>query len=140
MPDNKQEIALLRVRYLPKVLLPGILYVSHDFNVAGHICPCGCGSKVITPLGISEWSLGEADGSATLYPSIGNWQLPCRSHYWIRNGSIEWSYQFDDEQIKAVYEREEKERIDRFENVEDSAKKMSRWRRFWKWISRYMPW
>lgn len=140
MPDNKQEIILLRVQYLPRVLQPGILYVSHDFNVAGHICPCGCGSKVITPLGISEWSLDEANGSATLYPSIGNWQLPCRSHYWIRNGSIEWSYQFDDEQIKAVYEREERERIRRFENVENSAKKMSLWRRFWKLISRYTPW
>lgn len=140
MPDNKQEIILLRVQYLPRVLQPGILYVSHDFNVAGHICPCGCGSKVITPLGISEWSLDEANDSATLYPSIGNWQLPCRSHYWIRNGSIEWSYQFDDEQIKAVYEREERERIRRFENVEISAEKMSLWRRFWKLIFRYMPW
>jgi hypothetical protein len=140
MPGYKQEIILLKVQYLPNVLQPGILYVSHEYSVAGHICPCGCGSKIITPLGVSEWSFEETDHLATLYPSIGNWQLPCKSHYWIRKGTIEWSYQFDDEQIEAVYRREEKDRIRRFENVEQNTGNLTLWARFRKWISKHKPW
>ena len=44
-------IKLERVQYMPKQLSPGILYVSEKYSVAGHLCACGCGNKVITPLG-----------------------------------------------------------------------------------------
>ena len=85
-------IKLLHVEFLPKELELGILYVSREYGVAGHLCPCDCGSKIITPLGPTEWKFSESKGEATLYPSIGNWQLPCRSHrlareavYWRAN-------------------------------------------------------
>jgi hypothetical protein len=83
------------------------LYLSEEYNVAGHLCPCGCGNKVITPLGSTEWSYVIRNNKITLYPSLGNWQLPCRSHYWIRNGKIEWSYQWTDEQIEKGKRNEE---------------------------------
>lgn len=103
------NLKLLHVEYLPKELEPEILYVSKEFGVAGHLCPCGCGNKIITPLGRREWKFSENKGQATLYPSIGNWQLPCRSHYWIRNGKIKWSYSWDDEKImKKRMEEEER--------------------------------
>jgi hypothetical protein len=95
------KIKLLKVQYLPIELEPGILYVSEEFEVAGHLCPCGCGSKIITPLGHTEWSFSEYKGKGTLYPSIGNWQLPCKSHYWVTNGEIQWSYKWTEEQIEA---------------------------------------
>jgi uncharacterized protein DUF6527 len=44
-------ITLERVKYLPRELAPVILYVSEEFGVAGHLCACGCGNKVVTPLG-----------------------------------------------------------------------------------------
>ena len=72
-------VTLERVKYLPRELLPGTLYVSKEFAVAGHLCACGCGSKVITPLGPAEWTFSERKGRPTLRPSVGNWQLPCRS-------------------------------------------------------------
>ncbi|HEY5462613.1 MAG TPA: DUF6527 family protein [Hanamia sp.] len=103
-------IQLNKVKYLPNELEPGVLYVSEEYSVAGHLCACGCGSKVITPLGPTEWTFSESKGKATLDPSIGNWQLPCRSHYWIINSKIEWSYQWTDKQIKTGWKAEENKR------------------------------
>ncbi|MBA3665828.1 MAG: hypothetical protein H0W61_16725 [Bacteroidetes bacterium] len=119
------KIKLLHVKFLPKDLEPEILYVSQEYGVAGHLCPCGCGSKIITPLGRTEWSFSESKGEATLYPSIGNWQLPCRSHYWIRNGKIKKSYQWSDAQIKKGREREEAERNSHYNNLQKNNEKSS---------------
>src|SRR5690349_9807538 len=94
-----KKIKLHITTYIPKEIDPGILYVSLKFDVACHLCPCGCGNKVVTPFGPTDWSFTEKNGSATLYPSIGNWQFPCRSHYWIDEGFIKWSYQWTEEQI-----------------------------------------
>lgn len=94
------RLTLQRVHYMPKGLEPGILYVSEEFDVAGHLCACGCGSKVMTPLGPTEWSFTDTPKGPSLSPSIGNWQLPCRSHYWIDGGKIEWSTAWSPEQVE----------------------------------------
>jgi len=74
------RISLRRVHYMPRDFETGILYVSEEYGVAGHLCPCGCGSKIITPLGATDWTLTEINGRASLKPSVGNWQIPCKSH------------------------------------------------------------
>jgi hypothetical protein len=111
------KINLLEVNYIPTELDPGILYVSKKYGVAGHLCPCGCGNKIMTPLGKIEWHLTIRKGEPTLDPSLGNWQLPCKSHYWIINGEIEWSYQWSEEQIKAEHNKEEARRKLYFEKL-----------------------
>lgn len=125
-----QTIQLLKVKYLPTQLDSNILYISEEYGVAGHLCACGCGNKVITPLGPTEWTFFESDGKATLEPSIGNWQLSCRSHYFIINGRIEWSYQWSDKQIKAGWKAEEKRRRKYFK----SKQKTNIFRRFINWL------
>jgi hypothetical protein len=75
------RFVLQRVRYMPKELQPGVLYVSEEFLTAAHLCACGCGAKIRTPLGPAEWSVEEAPQGPTLWPSVGNWQQGCRSHY-----------------------------------------------------------
>lgn len=82
------HIQLVRVHYVPQVLEPGRLYVSEEFGAVVHLCACGCGAKVSTPLGPAEWSLHETDQGPSLRPSVGNWQHPCQSHYWIDAGRI----------------------------------------------------
>jgi hypothetical protein len=119
------KIRLLRVSYLPKELESGILYVSKKYGVAGHLCPCGCGNKIITPIGSTEWHLIERKGKPTLYPSIGNWQLSCKSHYWIHNGEIEWSYEWSEEQINAGRKAEEMRRKLYFNNITSKRRKWS---------------
>lgn len=63
------------------------LYISLKYNVAIHKCACGCGNEVITPLDeINGWILSYNGKTVSLSPSIGNWKLPCQSHYWIFKG------------------------------------------------------
>jgi hypothetical protein len=102
------ELVLKESKFLPATLTPGILYVSHEFEVAGHLCPCGCGEKVITPLGDIGWQFYKTDGKPSLFPSLGNWELPCRSHYWIIRGKVEWSGLWTTEQIPMGRDAETK--------------------------------
>lgn len=102
-----KKIQLQKVYYIPRELEEGILYYSEEFSTASHLCPCGCRNKVVTPIGPINWSFTEKYGEATLDPSLGNWQLPCRSHYWIINGMIEWSYPWTEEQIERGRKHEE---------------------------------
>jgi hypothetical protein len=103
-------IRLERVQYMPKQLSPGVLYVSEKYSVAGHLCACGCGNKVITPLAPAEWSFAEVGGRPSLWPSIGNWQLPCRSHYIITQGRIEWAGAWTEAQVLTGRQAEERRR------------------------------
>ena len=88
------------VESFPTPLQPGVLYVSVAYSTAGHLCCCGCGNEVVTPLSRSQWVL-TFDGQVSLRPSIGNWALPCRSHYVIDAGQVRWARTFTDSQIKV---------------------------------------
>lgn len=70
----------------------GVLYVSTRYGTAIHLCACGCGQETVTPIDKTNgWALIESDsGTATLIPSIGNFQFPCRSHYWITDSRTVW--------------------------------------------------
>jgi len=114
MTDN---IDLLRVKFLPKKLEEGKLYFSRKYEIAGHLCPCGCGNKVITPIDSFEWHLRIRNGKPSLFPSIGNWQLDCKSHYWIINGKIEWAEQWSDKRINDAFLNEEHIRKLHFEKL-----------------------
>lgn len=79
------------VQYMPEQLDPEILYVSMEFATVSHLCPCGCGNEVVTPLSPRDWQMAFDGEGITLYPSIGNWRMPCRTHYWIRDSRIVWA-------------------------------------------------
>lgn len=76
------------VRDIPQNPEEGILYISIPYKVAVHLCACGCRNKVVTRLSPTDWKLTFDGTSTTLYPSIGNWNFTCRSHYWIKNNNI----------------------------------------------------
>jgi len=82
-----KEISMKFVKYIPDVLIDGILYVSLEFETAIHLCACGCGEKVVTPIRPGEWTLLVKDDKPTLSPSIGN-RFACKSHYFIRDGIV----------------------------------------------------
>lgn len=101
---------LQRVYHMPKELKPGVLYVSEEFETAAHLCPCGCGAKIRTPLGPTEWMFKDASSGPTLNPSIGNWQKACKSHYFIRQGEVIWAEEWTPEQITKGRRAEEMQR------------------------------
>lgn len=90
------------VESIPAVLEPGVLYVSERFRTASHLCACGCGERVVTPLSPAHWRLERSGETVTLHPSIGNWDYACRSHYWIRSSKIVWSPQLSEERIRRI--------------------------------------
>ena len=68
---------------IPDRLEPGALYISIRYTTALHLCCCGCGNDVVMLLHPVHWAL-EYDGeTVSLHPSVGNWSLPCQSHYVI---------------------------------------------------------
>jgi hypothetical protein len=78
------------VEYIPEDLSEDVLYISMPFATAVHMCCCGCGQEVVTPITPTDWQLAFNGESVTLHPSIGNWSFKCQSHYFIRNNEIKW--------------------------------------------------
>jgi hypothetical protein len=78
------------VHRVPEELDSGKLYVCFDCNVVVHLCACGCGERVVLPIDPEFWSVTYNGETTSLYPSIGNFQFPCKSHYWIKNNRVIW--------------------------------------------------
>ena len=100
------------VEYVPERPAPGVLYVSRRYATATHLCCCGCGSEVVTPLNPAKWRLTEDGGTVSLHPSVGNWSLPCQSHYWITGNRVRWAAAMAPEVIAAVKARDRRDAVD----------------------------
>ena len=101
-----KEIRPEFVEFIPRQLEDGVLYISERYQTASHKCACGCEEKVVTPLSSAEWQLSRSGSTVSLYPSIGNWNYSCRSHYWIRNNRIQWAGQMTKRQIAQVQRKD----------------------------------
>jgi len=128
------KIKLQRVHYMPKELEQGVLYSSEEFGAGAHLCACGCGSKIRTPLGPTEWTIEETRKGPTLYPSVGNWQQACQSHYWIYRGEIIWADKWTPEQIATGRLNEEQNRRAYYDGLEYRHRKVLR--KFWLWFKK----
>ncbi|CAN5401236.1 DUF6527 family protein [soil metagenome] len=132
------RIELHRVQFMPKTLEPGVLYFAEEYGAAAHLCACGCGTKIRTPIGPTEWRIQEHPEGITLRPSVGNWQQPCRSHYLITDGEVEWRGQWTEDQVQAGREREAARRKEYFgtKPSEKRAAKEGFFMRLWRKLTR----
>ena len=94
------------VRHIPDALEPGVLYVSMEYGTAAHRCCCGCGEEVVTPFTPTDWKMTFDGETVSLNPSIGNWTLPCRSHYVIKRGRVIEAGSWTDKQVEAERNRD----------------------------------
>lgn len=94
------------VEFIPEQLEEGKLYISEEYKTAIHKCCCGCGEEVVTPFSPADWRLEKGTKGISLYPSIGNWNYRCQSHYFIRENSILWAAQMSPKQIQRVQQRD----------------------------------
>ena len=124
------------VDFIPVELMEETLYVSVDNEIIAHKCCCGCGEKVFTPLTPIGWKMLFDGETVSINPSVGNWGLPCKSHYWIQNNGVVWSTKWSNQQINLCRKEEEEARVKFYENVNTSQKKSIR-SRFLQWIK---PW
>lgn len=77
------------VESFPTPMEPGVLYISTMYSTAGHLCPCGCGHEVVTKLSPARYHV-VLDGEVLLRPSVAATALPCKSHYFITRGQVDW--------------------------------------------------
>lgn len=105
------------VELMPGQIQDGVLYISEKYGTAIHRCCCGCGQKVVTPLSPAKWQLRRSGVTVSLHPSIGNWNFPCQSHYWIRRNRVEWADSMTERQIRRVQERDKRDSQQYIEQV-----------------------
>jgi len=94
------------VKGVPRDLEPGVLYVSMEYGTVVHSCCCGCGHEVVTPLTPTDWGLTFNGETISLWPSVGNWNLPCRSHYVIKGNRVIEAGPWDKVRIEAEQKRD----------------------------------
>lgn len=87
------------VANIPTSLEPGVLYISVEYATAIHLCCCGCGEEVVTPLTPTDWVLTFDGDTVSLWPSIGNWNFACRSHYVIERSEVVRALPWSDRRI-----------------------------------------
>jgi hypothetical protein len=97
------------VEFIPEHLEQGVLYISKRYATAAHLCCCGCGLEVVTPLNPAKWRLIEKGNTVSLHPSVGNWSFPCQSHYWIDGNRIRWAGAMAPDTIAAVKFRDRRD-------------------------------
>ena len=85
----------------PKDLSEGIVYHNEDFELAALLCACGCGHRVDLLVPDSH-QISLANGRPTIRPSIAVCDAPCKSHFFVTAGRVEWLPAFTQAQARAV--------------------------------------
>ncbi|HPT72895.1 MAG TPA: DUF6527 family protein [Candidatus Cloacimonadota bacterium] len=109
----------------PEKLEEKTIYISIEYSIVGHKCCCGCGHDVITPISPIDWTLIYNGESITLDPSIGNWGLPCKSHYWIKQNKVVWAKSWSVKEINEIRKQENTEKQVFFESKKNSYKQFN---------------
>lgn len=127
--------------FIPERLEEGVLYVSIPYATAAHLCLCGCGAKVVTPITPTDWQLRFDGYSVSLDPSVGSWSLACRSHYWLKDGTVSWAAQWTQSMIDRERGRDRREKQSfysdpqfRAPNVDAGERAAARW---WRGVVKY---
>lgn len=122
------------VESIPDTLVQGVVYVCLPCKVVCHLCLCGCGCEVVTPLTPLDWSLTYDGKHVTLSPSIGGWSLKCQSHYFIRQNEVIWASKMSRALIERGRRAREEAAIAHVEHETDNLFRrwQERWKRGWR--------
>ena len=105
------------VDYIPNALEEGKIYVSVQFATVVHKCCCGCGREVVTPLSPTDWKLIFDGQTVSLEPSVGNWSLPCQSHYWVTENRVVWARRWSREEIEEGRARDRRRKAAAYDST-----------------------
>ncbi len=95
------KYAYQAVERIPKQLQTGVVYHSAEYEIGALLCACGCGHRVSLLVPDSHEVTAEG-GLATVRPSIAVCDAPCKSHYYITAGRVEWLPAFSDAMAASV--------------------------------------
>lgn len=116
--------------YIPRTLEPHTFYISDVYHTTAHLCACGCGTKVFLPLSPAEWRVRFDEAGITVRPSVGNWEFPCRSHYFITENAVQWASAWDQDRVENARRRDDHD----LDAYLDARKRSKFWRRLGDWI------
>lgn len=133
------------VTTLPDVLEAGVLYVSTEYATSAHLCCCGCGEEVVTPLTPTDWKMTFDGETVSLWPSVGNWYDKCRSHYVIEQNRVIPALPWSEERVEAEWQRDRAAKESYYAEKEPAAAEPSatlptlpeaptRWTRVKRWL------
>jgi hypothetical protein len=117
----------------PANLEPDAVYVNEDFELASLLCPCGCAHK-ITLLYPDGHTVDNDGGYATVSPSIGVWDAPCRSHFYITRGHVDWCPSWSDERIQVSMAAQRQRHLD----TSPPAIERRWYLRAWDWVISFL--
>lgn len=86
---------------IPTQVRESVVYHTQEFELAGMLCACGCGHRItlLVPDSHQVWDEG---GYATIQPSVGVFDAPCKSHYVISAGDVQWLPTFTGAQAAKI--------------------------------------
>lgn len=134
------------VEFIPDELEANTIYISVAYRTVMHKCMCSCGVEVVTPISPTDWRITFDGETVSLFPSIGNWSYPCRSHYWIDAGNVVWAEDWSDAEIRTARERDRRRKQEYYASLKDKPMKATIAEqltvqsnenvltRFWNWI------
>lgn len=123
------------VESIPAELEANVIYISIPFCTAIHLCVCGCGKEVVTPLSPTDWQLHFDGKTISLSPSIGNWSFECQSHYFIRRNQIEYAMKWSDKEIEKGRDHDRKHKEHYYANPQQKEQtEPPRKKKRWKWL------
>lgn len=114
-------LAHVFVEHIPAILADATLYVSLPFATVVHRCVCGCATEIVTPLTPTDWELTFDGETISLSPSIGNWHIPCQSHYWIDRSRVRWARAMSRGLIQAGREADRARKAAFYARVSDDS-------------------
>ncbi|WP_395680484.1 DUF6527 family protein [Dokdonella sp.] len=114
---------------MPKPLSPGVVYHNAEFELAALLCACGCGHRIT--LLVPDGHRISVDGNVpSITPSILVADAPCRSHYFITGGEVDWWPAMSVRQVEAVMRKQ----VARHVAVDQASR--SWWERGRRWALR----
>ena len=106
MSGRAEAFRLARCEQFPDRPEPGTFYYSDEFLSSLHLCACGCGRRVVLPIKPAGWRMSASGTRVSLYPSVGNREFDCRSHYLIEDGAVVWLADRSDREVAASRDRD----------------------------------
>ena len=94
---------------IPRELDHDKLYICCRYRAVTHLCACGCGIEINTPMHPTGWTIIYNGDSVSLFPSVGNWSENCQSHYWVTNNQIHWTTRWSRRKIEQARRARDRE-------------------------------
>lgn len=133
---TRHSVTFEFVDYIPEQLEDGVVYIAPEFGTVIHLCCDGCGERVSTPLHPGQWTLTFDGQTISLSPSIGNWELPCKSHYFIRRNQVVWAGKWGAGRIARGAHEDRQAVVQQPDSRQKTLPTL--WSRFHSWVRRLL--